>query len=441
MANAMTVAGSDSVGGAGLQADLKAFEAVGVHGCSVVTCITSQNTKGVSAIFPLPAKTVGSQLESVLEDVDLDAVKTGMLYSPEIVSAVAARLRGLRVPLVVDPVIAATTGSALHAEGFVDAVITKLIPIAHLVTPNIREAAALTGIKVKDERSALRAGDELMELGPKAVLLKGGHLGGHEAADYLFIKKGVVKLTSPRVQAEVHGTGCTFASLIAAHLALGDDLEEAAKKSKSMMYKAILSRETVGRGIPCANPLAVLRIEAGKAAMLKELSRAADDIERVLGPDLIPEVGTNMGYGVLGALEPEEVAAFTGRIVRVGTGARRVGCPEFGASKHVARIVIAASSHDPAIRAAMNIKFSDENLAACRKAGLSVATFDRAKEPKGVSSMTWGVHAAIDSFGKAPDAIFDRGGIGKEPMIRLLGKSPEDVVSKLKRVLFKRGTR
>ncbi len=441
MANVMTVAGSDSVGGAGLQADLKAFEAAGVHGCSVVTCVTSQNTKRVSAIFPLPVETVRSQIDSVLEDVKLDAVKTGMLYSPEIIGSVTARLKGLRVPIVVDPVAAATTGSSLHAEGFVDAMISKLIPIAHLVTPNIHEASALTGIKVKDERSVLRAGDELMEFGPRAVIIKGGHLGGSEATDYLFIKKGVVKLTSPRVRAEVHGTGCAFASMIAARLALGDELEEAARKAKAMMYKAILARETVGRGIPCANPLAVLRIEAGKAAMLKELSSAADDIERLIGPDMIPEVGTNIGYGVLGALEPDEVAAFTGRIVRAGTGARLVGCPEFGASKHVARIVLAASSHDPTVRAAMNIKFSEANLAACKKAGLSVATFDREEEPKGVSSMTWGVHTAIDSFGGVPDAIFDRGGVGKEPMIRLLGESPEDVVSKLKRVLSRRGTR
>jgi hydroxymethylpyrimidine kinase/phosphomethylpyrimidine kinase len=438
MANALTIAGSDSVGGAGLQADLKAFEAVGVHGCSVVTCVTSQNTKGVSAIFALPPESITSQIDSVLEDVKLDAIKTGMLYSPDIIGAVVSRIRKADAPIVVDPVIAATTGSLLHTSGFVEALVAKLLPIAKLVTPNLREASALSGITVKDERTVLRAGDRIMELGPEAVLVKGGHLGGREATDYLFYKKGVVKVTSPRVRAEVHGTGCTLASLIAAHLANGSGLEEAARKAKAMMFKAILARETVGRGIPCANPLAVLRIEGGKAAMLQELDGAGEDLERLMVAEFIPEVGTNLGYAVLGALEPAEVAAFDGRIVRIGSKAKRVGCPKFGASKHVARIVLAASYHDPMMRAAMNIKYSEENLAACRKARMSISTFDRAKEPKGVSSMTWGVHAAIERFGRVPDVIFDMGGVGKEPMIRLLGESPDDILSKLKKIKSKR---
>ena len=438
MANALTIAGSDSVGGAGLQADLKAFEAAGVHGCSVVTCVTSQNTKGVSSIFAIPPKEVSSQLRSVLEDVDLDAVKTGMLYSPEIVTTVASHLKGLGAPIVVDPVMAATTGSSLHRSGFVDALISKMIPIATLVTPNLSEAAKLSGIDVKDEKSVMKAGDEIMELGSRGVLIKGGHLKGPDATDYLFFRKGVVKITSPRIVAEVHGTGCALASLIASQLAKGLGLEESVRIAKGMIFKAVLARETVGHGIPCANPLAVLRIDAGKVDMLRDLEDAAQELERTMSADLIPEVGTNLGYAVLGALDTSEVAAFDGRIVRVGSRARRIGCPKFGASKHVARIVLAASSHSYRIRAAMNVKFSEENLAACKKARLSVSTFDRAKEPKGVSSMTWGVHEAIEDFGGVPDVIFDRGGVGKEPMIRLLGESPEDVVAKLRLILSKR---
>jgi len=269
------------------------------------------------------------------------------------------------------------------------------------------------------------------------VLIKGGHLRGSEAADYLFAGDKVRKISSPRVDAEVHGTGCTLASLIAGNIARGLKLEPAVKRSKNMIFKAILARETVGRGIPCANPLAILRIEAGKATMLEELEAAGQELEKLMDAEIIPEVGTNMGYAVLGALEQDEVAAFDGRIVRVGVSARKVGCARFGASKHVARIVLAASSHDLAKRCALNVKFSDKNLSACKKAGLRISTFDRAHEPTGVSSMTWGVHKAIDDFGSVPDAIFDRGGIGKEPMIRLLGNSPADVLSKLKKMKVK----
>lgn len=435
MANALTIAGSDSVGGAGLQADLKAFEALGVHCCSVVTCVTSQNTKRVSSIFPVTPAEVASQLLSVLEDVKLDAVKTGMLYSADIVKAVSMHLRGVRAPIVVDPVMAATTGSELHVEGFVEALTSRLLPMATLVTPNILEAEKLSGIRVKDERSAKKAGREIMELGPEAVLVKGGHLKGSEAADYLCWNGKVIKVSSPRLDVEVHGTGCVMASLIAGNLALGLELEDAVRTSKSMVFKAVLAREKVGLGVPCANPLAVLRIEAQKAAMLEELEEAAARLEQMMDSTLLPEVGTNMGYAVLGALEPEEVAAFDGRIVRCGTRARRVGCARFGASKHVARIVLAMSSRDPEARCALNIKHSEDNLALCRKARLSVASFDRAKEPKGVSSMTWGVLDAIDRRGSVPDIIFDRGGVGKEPMIRLLGGSPQEVLFKLERIV------
>jgi len=435
MANALTIAGSDSVGGAGLQADLKAFEALGVHGCSVVTCVTSQNTKGVSSIFPIPPEEISNQLVSVLQDVKLDAVKTGMLYSAEIVKTVSTNLRGVRAPIVVDPVMAATTGNELHIEGFVETLISRLLPMATLVTPNIPEAERLSGIKVRDERSARKAAREIMELGPDAVLVKGGHLKGNEAADYLCWDGKVLKVTSPRLDVEVHGTGCAMASLIAGNLALGLDLEDAVRTSKSMIFKAVLAREKVGLGVPCANPLAALRAEAQKVAMLQELEDAAAQLEHVLDATLLPEVGTNMGYAVLGALEPDEVAAFEGRIVRCGTRAKRIGCARFGASKHVARIVLAMSSRDPDVRCALNIKYSEDNLAMCRKAKLSIASFDRAKEPKGVSSMTWGVLDAIDRRGSVPDIIFDKGGMGKEPMIRLLGRSPQEVLFKLERIV------
>jgi hydroxymethylpyrimidine/phosphomethylpyrimidine kinase len=243
MANALTIAGSDSVGGAGLQADLKAFEALGVHGCSVVTCVTSQNTKGVSSIFPVPPEEVSNQLVSVLQDVKLDAVKTGMLYSADIVKAVSTNLKGIRAPIVVDPVMAATTGSELHIEGFVETLISRLLPMATLVTPNIPEAERLSGVKVRDERSARKAAREIMGLGPDAVLVKGGHLKGADAADYLCWDGKVVKVTSPRLDVEVHWTGCAMASLIAGNLALGLDLEDAVRTSKSMIFKAVLARE------------------------------------------------------------------------------------------------------------------------------------------------------------------------------------------------------
>ncbi len=438
MPNALAIAGSDSVGGAGLQADLKAFEALGVHGCSVVTCVTSQNTKGVSSIFPVPVDHVLSQLDSVLEDVELDAVKTGMLYSGDIVTAIASRLKKGVGSLVVDPVLQATTGASLHSEGLVNALMRKLVPVCSLITPNLYEAQMMTGIKVTGEKTAREAAEELLEIGAQAVLIKGGHLKGEDAADYLYTRESAVKLATPRVPTDVHGTGCALASLIAGELALGNGLEDSVRTAKRLIYRAIVANEKVGKGIPCANPLANLREEAKKADMLEALEDAGSELETVLNADLVPEVGSNMGYAMLAALEPAEVAAFDGRIVRVGAGARKTGSARFGASKHVARIVLAAGLHDSSKRCALNIKYSKENLEACRAAKLSMESFSRAREPRGVKSMTWGVHKAIFKHGSVPDAIFDKGGLGKEPMIRLLGDSPADVVAKLKRLKSKR---
>ena len=290
MVNALTVAGSDSVGGAGLQADLKAFEAAGVHGCAVVTCVTSQNTKGVSSIFPIPQEHVASQLQSVIEDVELEAIKTGMLYSAEIVGTVSAMIKEVEAPIIVDPVMAARTGSSLHKAGFVEAMIARMVPIATLLTPNLHEAFMLTGIVVRDERSLRKAGREILEMGPRAVLVKGGHLKGDESADYLFQEGRLEKFSTPRVHAEVHGTGCSLASLIAGNMAKGFEIADAVQLSKKMIYKAILARETVGAGVPCANPLAVIRIEAQKHRMLLELEETAAEIEALLDTSLTAEV-------------------------------------------------------------------------------------------------------------------------------------------------------
>lgn len=437
MPSALTIAGSDSVGGAGLQADLKAFAAVGVHGCSVITCVTSQNTRRVSSIFPLPIPVIESQLDSVLEDVKLDAVKTGMLYNDEIVGVVARRIRKGVGPVVVDPVMAASTGASLSSTGLIEALRSKMLPLCTLITPNLLEAREISGIDIKNERTAHEAGFEILEMGAGGVLIKGGHMKGPDAADYLFIGGKVKKFATPRAWGDAHGTGCAFASLIAGHLALDYDIEESVRRSKRMIFKAIVARQTVGKGIPCADPLAALRIDAQKARMLEQLDDAGAELEGLLNLDLIPEVGSNMGYSAIGAIEGDEVAAFDGRIVRTSRGARVVGSPRFGASKHVARIILAAQCHDPDTRCALNLKYSETNLDACRAAKLSVVAFDRAREPKGVSSMTWGVHKAIQKHGGIPDVIFDKGGRGKEPMIRVLGKSPEDMLEKLKRMKSK----
>lgn len=434
MTSVLTVAGSDPVGGAGLQADLKAIEAMGLHGCSVVTCVTSQNTKGVYSVFPVPEEEIEAQLRAVLDDVRLGAVKTGMLYSGEIVRTVSRSLRNAHIPIVVDPVMVATTGGCLSEEGFAEELRRSLLPIATLVTPNRREAEALSGLKIGGEKDAIKAARAIIKLGAESVLVKGGHMREHDAVDYLVLKGKTVRLVSPRDDRDVHGTGCVLSSFIAGRLAMGDGLEEASRHAKTMIFRSIRASRRVGKGVSCVNPMAALGSEATKPGVLTEVETAVEALESILDARLLPEVGSNIGYCVEGALEAEDVAALTGRIVRVGEKAQAVGCARFGASKHVARIVLAAHARDASVRCAMNIKYSPKAVRACRAAKLSVTSFDRAKEPKGASSMTWGVSRTIERHGGVPDVIFDMGGQGKEPMIRIMGKDPRDVVRKLRSI-------
>ncbi len=239
---ALTIAGSDSSGGAGIQADLKTFSALGVYGASVITAITAQNTLGVEAVHAVPPDMIQRQIAAVLSDLDVGAIKTGMLGERAAVAAVAESLaRAKPKALVVDPVMVATSGDLLIAPDAVELVRMALLPLADLVTPNLAEAARLLGEPLAaseaDQEAQARA---LLALGPKAVLLKGGHGGGAEAVDILARAEGSVRLAMARIETKnTHGTGCTLSAAIAAGLARGEGLEEAVRRAKDFVWRAI----------------------------------------------------------------------------------------------------------------------------------------------------------------------------------------------------------
>jgi hydroxymethylpyrimidine/phosphomethylpyrimidine kinase len=237
---ALTIAGSDSGGGAGIQADLKTFAALGVHGASAITALTAQNTLGVRAIHVVPPGVVRAQIDAVLEDFDVAAIKIGMLASAAIAEAVADALAG-RAFVVYDPVLAATSGDALAGAGFVAAVRAKLLPRVDCLTPNLPEAAALLGAsEAASEADMIEQGRALTALGPRAVLMKGGHLDGPDAVDLLITPEGVRRFVAPRIaSANTHGTGCTLSSAIAAHIVIGASLPEAIAAAKNFVRAAI----------------------------------------------------------------------------------------------------------------------------------------------------------------------------------------------------------
>jgi hydroxymethylpyrimidine/phosphomethylpyrimidine kinase len=248
---ALTIAGSDSSGGAGIQADLKTFSAFGVYGASVLTALTAQNTRGVQGVEPVRPEFVEAQIASVLDDLDVRAIKTGMLATCAIVSAVAAALaRVPDIPVVVDPVMVATSGDRLLAPDAIAAYKGELFPRATLVTPNLPEAAALLGVGVAgSEDEAIRQARAIATFGSRAVLVKGGHGHGAAAVDILASGEGVVRLTAPRVETpHTHGTGCTLSAAIAALLARGEGLETAVRRAKAFVSAAIAAGRELGVG-------------------------------------------------------------------------------------------------------------------------------------------------------------------------------------------------
>ena len=248
---ALTIAGSDCSGGAGIQADLKSFAALGVYGASVITALTAQNTRGVTGIHQVPAEFVTAQIDAVFDDLDVGAVKIGMVADLAVIDAIAAGLRKWSPKhIVLDPVMVATSGDRLLAAEAVDALRTKLIPLASLITPNMPEAAALLNEPVAADEAAIESqGRRLLAMGCPAVLIKGGHGQGAESIDYLVTGSGTIALAAPRIATQnTHGTGCSLSSAVAAGLAKGEDMETAVRHAKAWVSAAIAAADRLGVG-------------------------------------------------------------------------------------------------------------------------------------------------------------------------------------------------
>ncbi|MCZ7938417.1 bifunctional hydroxymethylpyrimidine kinase/phosphomethylpyrimidine kinase [Agrobacterium salinitolerans] len=244
---ALTIAGSDSGGGAGIQADIKAFSALGAYAASVITAITAQNTKGVTTVEDVSVATIIAQMDAVLSDLAINAVKIGMVSRIETIAAIAERLRRQSQPVVLDPVMVATSGDRLLHEDAIETLRRDLLPLATIVTPNLPEAALLTGTSMaKTDTEIAQQAELILKAGTKAVLIKGGHGDGPESTDYLFADGAMQALSVPRVETKNdHGTGCTLAAAITAHLAKGYELREAVELSKDYLNGAL----DAGRGL------------------------------------------------------------------------------------------------------------------------------------------------------------------------------------------------
>ena len=439
---ALSIAGSDSGAGAGIQADLKMFSALGVYGCTAITAITAQNTKQVAEIFEISPSIVEQQIRSVMMDMRPNAIKIGMVYSSPIIDAVYRSLKKKsKIPIVLDPILAAATGAKLLRTEAYKLFVSKLIPLSTLITPNRMEAEKLADRAIKTENDAIEAARKIKKLGAENVIVKGSHFGSAHVTDLLLDSKGnIMKFTNPRLKIkEIHGSGCNFSSAITAYLAKGMTLTEACKMANQYVHTAIRNAAKIGRGLPIANPLSAIYRDANRYHTLAELQHAAEQVSMLDGfYKLIPETQTNFAYALLNAADISDVAAVRGRIIKIENTAAPASYIKFGASSHVASAVIAYMSVNPDFRSAINIRFDERIVDVC-KSLFSVASYDRTKEPKKIkrkegSTVAWGILAAL-SKNPLADVIYHTGDIGKEPMISLFGRNPAEVIDKIKAIL------
>lgn len=430
----LTIAGTDSGGGAGASADLKTFASIGVHGTCAITSVTSQNTTGVISAYDLPSQVVKDQIDAVCTDMDVRWAKSGMLASPEIVSTVAEYIKKYDLSLVVDPVMAAEAGGDLLTTDALSVMRDELLPLCAVVTPNTYEASAISDITIEDREDAKRAAKAISDMGVPTVIVTGGHL---DASDVVYESKNdtFTVISGEFIEGGTHGSGCTYSAALTAYLAQGHSVVDSARYAKRFVEHAIRESVPIGTGVAPVNQVAHIRKNAARYEVLDETGRA---VEMLSGCEsfakLIPEVACNIAMAIPNASDVQDVAAVSGRIAKLKGKAVNVGCVEFGASSHVARIILAAMQFNKNIRASVNIKYSMDVLEVCKKLDLTISSFDRADEPEKTSTMDWGVTHAIKEYGSVPDIISDVGGIGKEPMVRVLGSGALDVAKTAVRI-------
>jgi hydroxymethylpyrimidine/phosphomethylpyrimidine kinase len=364
-----------------------------------------------------------------------------MVYSKEVIHAVSKFLRDSKSPVVLDPVLAAGSGTKLLLDNALDYFILELIPISTLITPNLMEAEKLTSIKIKGEAEAIEAAHAIKKFGAKNVVIKGGHFNKKCVTDFFLDSRGILaKFSNPRLGIkETHGSGCNFSAAAAAFLARGFTLKDACNLANQYVYKAINNVLKVGKGLAVTNPLSDMYQDANRYNILEQLQLTISKIQKVNNfGKLLPETQSNLVFALPDAKTVLDVAGVKGRIVKIGKMARPVSNIEFGASNHVASAVISYMTVDRSIRSGMNIKYDKKILMLCRSF-FPISDYDRREEPRNVKekdgmTIFWGIKNALI---KNPNAriIYHRGDIGKEPMIMIFGTEPAEVYNKTKMIL------
>ena len=421
--NVLSIGGSDPSSGAGIQSDVKTFENHDVYGFTAITAITSQNTKKISKIAPISAKDIRTQLESVLSDFQIDAIKIGMVYDSSIIKIVNTMIKNQKCPIVVDPIIESTTKKILLKKSAINNYKKYIIPLATIITPNKKEAKILSGCSKAED-----AAKELQKLGAKNVIITGFRESEKEIEDLVMEVDNNYILKGKKIKIINHGSGCNYSASITASLARKKSIYEATVTAKEYVYQSIKKSKNLGKGIKITHK-EISNIQ-------KELSHSILDFQNIKNvAKLIPECQTNFVFSKDKPKTIKNVLGISGRLVKSGNNVIQAGELVFGGSQHVATAVIQVSKKFSKIRSAINIKYEPKIITNAKKHRMSVLSYDRKNESKKSkskenSSISWGISSCLKS--NIPDIIYHKGDFGKEPMIIVFGETPAEVVRKIK---------
>jgi len=423
--NILSIGGSDPSSGAGIQSDIKTFSNHDVYGFTVVTAITSQNTRKVTSIEPVSTKSLRTQLDSILSDFHIDAIKIGMVYNSQIINVIHSKLRNIRVPIVVDPIIKSTTGVILLKKSALRDYKKMMVPLADVITPNKYEAKVLSGIS-----NTKKSAKKIQSMGAKCVIITGATSSNGKISDFVLEESREYVISGKKITIKNHGSGCNYSASIAVSLAKGNTMHSAVKTAKDYVYQSIRNSKKIGKGVSITHK----NISNG----MRELSDSINHLKQIKNIyKIIPECQTNFVFAKKNPKNITDVLGISGRLVKSGKEVVTAGEIVYGGSQHVGTAVIQVCKKFPEVRSGINIKYDPKIILKAKKSKFTVLSYDRSKEPKKSkqkenSSISWGISNCINA--KSPDIIYHKGDIGKEPMILIFGKNPGEIIQKVSKL-------
>jgi hydroxymethylpyrimidine/phosphomethylpyrimidine kinase len=431
--NVLSIAGSDPSSGAGIQGDVKTFASLGAYGLTVVTALTSQNTSKFFKISSVSPTTVKDQLRSVLSYFKVDAIKIGMVYDRKIINAIYYELKDFIAPIVLDPIFESTTGGMLLRDDSYADFKKFLIPLAHVITPNVPEAERMANLQIRSLVDLKKAALKIRQMGPRNVVIKGGHMRDKKVTDLLLENHRFHVFSQKRIKKMSHGGGCVFSASLCVALARMKPLVEAVRFAQLASFESIKNSVKIGKGFAVVRQKITDPIENELSYAISKLV----DINHVY--QVIPECQTNFVYSKPRPNSIMDVLGLEGRIAKTGKSVAVAGELKYGGSKHVASAVLEITRKFPSLRSALNIRYDNKIIEKAFAKRFHVSSYDRRLESyndkkKEGTTISWGIRAATKQSKTPPDIIYHKGDVGKEPMILVFGKTPMQVLAKLVKI-------